>query len=515
MKKNKCIGIDIGGTNTDAVLIDERQRIIAKNKVPTQSAIEEGVESVLRGLLSPLKNFDKDSVEGIFIGTTQATNAILELKDLNRVGVLRIAGHQPETLKCCASWPQEHRRHIFVGCRTLDGGYECDGRPITPFDARQAKEAIQELIDRGAESLAINGVFSPLHPEQEQECARIIQDVGGKDFPYTLSSQIGGIGFIERENAAILNSALKKSLKKGFQNIEKIKSQLGFECPLWITQNDGSITRVAHAMEYPLLTISSGPTNSFVGASKLASLQDAIVVDIGGTSTDIGMIQEGYPKHSMHHANIGGISLHFRMPDVIALAIGGGSYIEMRDHEIRIGPQSVGRDLFQKAQLFGGSFLTLTDAAYAAGYMDMPQAMAPTLSSQQGKEILEQVLNKMRDGISKMQGKRKDLPVIVVGGGASLLSIKSNQIIPENYNVANAYGAALAEISCTIERVVVLDDREKILDEMKEHALQLAIERGADPYHTKIVDRVIIPYHYMPNPLARVSMKASGKRALV
>ena len=123
----------------------------------------------------------------------------------------------------------------------------------------------------------------------------------------------------------MLNSALKNVIATGFASIEDVLKQLNLKASLWLTQNNGSLLSLSEALEFPIKTIGAGPTNSFMGASRLCGINEAIVVDIGGTSTDIGIVEGGYARSSLQAAAIGGVALHFAMPDMISLALGGGS----------------------------------------------------------------------------------------------------------------------------------------------------------------------------------------------
>ncbi len=507
------IGMDIGGTHTDAVLVNSTGEIIAKHKTWTTTPLEIGALKAIEQLLLHYPK-DRREIEGLFIGTTHATNAILECQDLFRVGVIRLSGQRPQNLDCCYFWPENLYKTVFTSCITIDGGYRCDGKEINAFDRKQAEMAAKQLVEEGAEAIAIVGAFSPIFNAQEIACQEAVSQILGPDFPISLSHQIGGIGFIERENATVLNAALKKTMGIGFKHLEQIKIKCGLSCPLWITQNDGSILDIQEAINFPLLTLSSGPTNSFVGASKLSQVQDAIIVDIGGTSTDIGMIKNGYPRRSMHNVNIGGVVLNFRMPDVLALSIGGGSYVDLKGDAIIIGPKSSGKNLKQEAQVFGGDTLTLTDAAIAAGCLSIKDGKNVRIPEKEGKRVIALMQEKIEYGISKMKGNNINIPIVIVGGGAPFMSFlqPENVFFPKHFDVANAYGSALAEISFLLDTTVSLSNREATLTKLKEEAIEAAIKKGADPSRTNIVDVTIWPYHYMPGELARVVIKASGKR---
>lgn len=326
MKNSYIIGVDIGGTNTDAVLVDQNQKIICAVKTTTTNDISIGFSTALNQLLKQ-SGILPETIQGIFLGTTHATNAILQKKDLFRVGVIRIAGQSPEALPVAYSWPKDLKEAVIVGSETINGGFECHGGPLTALCKDETRRAIQRLFDKQIESIAIVGVFSPLNAEQEQIVSNLVCEVFGDNFPISVSHEIGGIGFIERENSTILNASLKRVMRQGFCSLQAACLKLNLICPLMITQNDGSLIEMTRAIDYPVLTISAGPTNSFIGGARLSNLENVIVVDIGGTSTDVGFVRGGFPMRSLNKSNIGGVSLNFSMPDVLSVALGGGSII--------------------------------------------------------------------------------------------------------------------------------------------------------------------------------------------
>jgi len=503
------IGVDIGGTNTDAVLMNRDQHIIAKVKTATTEPISYGFSKAIRSLLEK-GNLPKTQIQSVLLGTTQATNAILQHRDLFRVGIIRIAGHHPDSLPSGSQWPQGLKSSVIAGTETIDGGFQCNGRPITPFNPQQARAAIDRLIYQGAESFAVVGVFSPLNSSQEQQVAEMIDHL-----PVSLSSEIGGVGFIERENSTILNAALKKVMAKGFKELQQVCESLSLTCPLLITQNDGSLITMERAIDYPILTISAGPTNSFRGAARLAGVDQAVIIDIGGTSSDAGLIINSFPRRSLSTSTIGGVRLNFPMPDVLSIGLGGGSCVTSCGSAYTIGPQSVAKDLWKEAQAFGGKQLTLTDAALVLGNLAIPDAnpAAIQITNKQAKVILDQALGQIERLTTLMRGENTKLPVVVVGGGATLFESHKSSL-PEYYDVANAYGAALAEVSGTIDTVVSLTNRAQVLEKLQQEACEHAIRQGAEERSLRLVDQQIIPFHYVPNHMARVIIRASGKRQL-
>lgn len=511
--KQFTVGVDIGGTNTDAVIIDEKNMILALAKTTTTEPIVKGFTAVIDQILKKTA-ISPHEISGIFVGTTHATNALLQRKDLFRVGVLRISGSCGDSIPTAYDWPKELKNKIVAGSVSVKGGFYCDGRAMAQIQKDEVKKAIHKLFACGMESVAIIGTYASINKDQEIEVSELVREIGGFDFPVTLSSDLGGINFLERENASLLNAALKKSIHVGFQQLSEALVVLGFTCPLYLTQNNGTILTLENALQFPVLTISAGPTNSFVGASKLSGLNNAIVADIGGTSTDVGIVIDGFARSSVNSSMMGGVKLCFQMPDVQSIALGGGSKISIHEKMISVGPQSVANDVMRTAQAFGGNVLTLTDIAILNGlHIEGADASKIRCTPKDVKRIfayIEQQLDSLR---MRVGGKQAHLPFVLVGGGAHLLRdtfIAEKCIIPDSASVANAYGAALAEISGTIDTVVCLKDREEVLAKLQDTAKRIAVEKGASLERVRIIEQHITPYHYLPKPLARVRITAAG-----
>ena len=426
------IGIDIGGTNTDAVLVDANDKIACATKTTTTEDISHSFNNVLQKLMEKSHIRSKE-IEGVFVGTTHATNALLQKKDLCRVGVIRIAGHFPEMLPPAFGWPHELKESILAGVETINGGFQCDGSSLSPFCQEEAVRAIHNLCLQGVESIAIVCVFSPFNEKEEQQVADLIRQIKGDSFPITLSCEVGSIGFIERENSALLNACLTQVMRKGFSKLQSICHKMGITAPLMITQNDGSLIDIEDAIKFPVLTISAGPTNSFIGGAKLANISSAIVVDIGGTSTDVGLVRNGFPIRSLNLSNVGGVALNFPMPDVLSIAMGGGSVITIKDSHPTIGSMSIAKNLTKDSISFGGDQLTLTDVALSLGQIVIPHATTIHLPQELQDSVFKHASKKIHQLIIKMRGEHSHLPVIFVGGGAALFPscyLEDNVSIP-------------------------------------------------------------------------------------
>jgi N-methylhydantoinase A/oxoprolinase/acetone carboxylase beta subunit len=155
------------------------------------------------------------------------------------------------------------------------------------------------------------------------------------------------MGLLERENATIMNACLRELATHIVAAFHAALAELGIDAPVYLSQNDGTLMSVDFVERYPVATFASGPTNSMRGAAFLSGLADCTVVDIGGTTSDVGILQAGFPREASVAVDIGGIRTNFRMPDVLSLGIGGGSHVSGAE----VGPQSVGYELTSRARL--------------------------------------------------------------------------------------------------------------------------------------------------------------------
>ncbi|MCX7121972.1 MAG: hydantoinase/oxoprolinase family protein [Gammaproteobacteria bacterium] len=514
IKINQCrIGIDVGGTTVDFALVDSNDYLIDSRKILITKELNQCVTDGLNYFIEK-HMINREYCKSIHIGTTLAVNSLLELKSLYRVGVLRLAGHQPD-LAPASDFPDLHKNIILAGYKTVSGGREFDNKEITPLQESEIIMAVNQLIEAGAESLAVIGTFSPLYPSEEKRVREIItQKIPlACAMPITLSHQLGGLDFIERENSVIINAALKKVIKKNFITLQKTLNDMGFHCPVLITQNNGTLFSLDEAIEFPVKTISSGPTNSLVGACKLTHLRNAIVVDIGGTSTDIGIVENGFPRYSSLGSVISGIPFNFLVPDIHALALGGGSIIHENSGEYTIESESIGAKIFSQSKTFLGKYLTLFDVGNVLLNLQHPNGVIPDLNFTAAETIMKEYLHKISAVINTMTDHEK-LPIVLVGGGSQNIPenlLGENFVRPKHYQVANAYGAALAEISATIDTIVNLDENsESTILGLEKEALREAITKGASSLDVRIIEKSLLPFYYMPKKMTRVIVTASG-----
>ena len=511
------LGIDVGGTNTDAVLIDENLNIVADIKHPTSSDIYDGIVGAVREVLRQ-SNVDRRQIRQAMLGTTQCTNAIVERKHLAPIGILRIGAPATLGIQPMVDWAEDIRK-IAVGSVVVGGGFEYDGKELAPFDDEAAKEFFLDMKGKGVKSIAISCVFSTVRNDHELAAAKLCREVMGDDVHISISSEIGSMGLIERENATILNAALWQVAERFTEGFAKSLAEEGItDADVYLSQNDGTLMTMEHARRYPILTIACGPTNSIRGASYLSSLKDAIVIDVGGTTTDLGVIQNGFPRESSVAVTIGGVRTNFRMPDVVSIGLGGGSIVRQHpDGTVTVGPDSVGYEITEKAMVFGGDVMTATDIAVRLGMVrlgdtdrvrDIPKELA--------EKAMDAIRILIEDAIDAMKVSSADSDVILVGGGSIILSEKlegaAAVVKPEHFGCANAIGSAISKVSGTYEKLINYDEvpREQALMQAKNDAVEIAVEAGAIRETVEIIEVEDVPLAYYPGNTNRVKIKAAG-----
>jgi len=508
------IGIDVGGTNTDAVLM-EGSRVVAGLKSPTTEDVSTGVKEALRQLKPAIAG---SKIASLVIGTTQFTNAFVQGKGLTRVAVLRIGSPATHALPPLCAWPERLLSAIGDFRTIVGGGHNVDGRRIAALDETAIATFAREMRRRGISAASVTSVFAPATPDDERRAAEIILNEAPDTF-LTMSHTTGRLGLLERENAATMNASLAALSKKVVRSFEEAIESVGLDCPFYISQNDGTVLDSATVAAYPVLTFASGPTNSMRGAALLSGAKDAIIADIGGTTSDIGAISNGYPRESTVSSDIGGVKTNFRMPDVFALGLGGGSLVEEAP-DLRIGPISIGHALHTEALVFGGKTLTASDIVVAAGLADFgDRRRVAHLDAKFIAESLELMNVMFEAAVEKMRTSNAEIPIILVGGGVSLISRRkfgpSEIVIPENSGVANAVGAALAQIGGEFDQIVLYADepRDRAVSRAKAEATATAISRGAVVSSIEIVDIEEVPLSYVDGDAVRLRVKAVGNFA--
>jgi N-methylhydantoinase A/oxoprolinase/acetone carboxylase beta subunit len=509
------LGVDVGGTNTDAVIVSGA-KILGTAKVTTTPAVTDGVVAAARAALEA-SHVRADEVRAVMVGTTHFTNALVERQGLAPTAIVRLGLPATTSVPPFADWPVDLAAAVGAHAHLVGGGHEFDGREIAPLDEAALAETGRTLHQAGVRAVAVVGVFSAVVDAHERRAAAIL----ARAMPgaaISLSHEIGRVGLLERENATALNACLAPLAARTIESIARAIASVAPTARLYLTQNDGTLMRADDAKRTPVLTVASGPTNSMRGAAFLSGMRDAIVVDVGGTTTDVGAVVRGFPREASVAVRVAGVRPNFRMPDLVSIGLGGGSLVA--DGGARVGPRSVGAALAREARVFGGSTLTATDIAVAGRRADIGDAArVRDLDDALVRRALGTIDAAIADAIDKAKTTARAVSLVLVGGGSVLVSDAltgvSRVTRPAHFAVANAVGAAIAEVSGEIDRVFSLEaiGREEALAEARAEALQRAVAAGASEAGLEIVELEEVPLAYLPSNAVRIRAKAVGALA--
>ncbi|SJL08135.1 related to D-amino acid hydantoin hydrolase (hydantoinase) [Armillaria ostoyae] len=512
------IGVDVGGTNTDSVIVDlskthdpETRGIVASFKHATTVNVTDGIEAAVRKVLTDA-NIDPrgGKVLSLTIGTTHFINAVVQsdARRLQKVAIVRLAAPYTAEVPPFVDFPENLKKLMNGHYAIINGGLQMQVRDL---QAEVVEQAIQ-IKAKGLKNVVVIGVFSPLDVSGSNEYK--VRDILAKELGPAVniicSRDVGQVGFLERENASILNASITAFAQHTIRGFERAMKRLGLTCPLYITQNDGTLTTAADAARLPIRTFSSGATNSMRGASYLAGIdlkskegtgKGMLVVDVGGTTTDVGMLlPSGFPRQAAAFIEVGGVRTNFSMPDISSIGLGGGSRVRAEDTKVTVGPDSVGLYLTRDAKVFGGDILTATDIAVRAGKKDIGDASLVSASV-----------------VDRMKTSPEDCTLLLVGGGSiivpSALAGVKEIILPPFHSVANAVGAAIAIVSGEIDTIEILQGKSlpDTLERIKVEAMAKAVEAGADPQTTRIAEVNVLPVQYVTNQATRIIVKAIGE----
>lgn len=526
--KDLRIGFDVGGTFTDGVVV-KGSDILVKTKTLTTEDVTTGIINALDKLLLSEK-VNSDKIGMISLGTTHTTNAIIERKGLNKVGIFRLGLPGTTAIPPLTGWPENlqeaigGKKNVYM----IYGGSEYDGRDIAPLDEISIANACKKMKGQ-IDSVAITGIFSPTKPDHELRAAQIVSDELGENINISLSHRIASISILERENSTILNASVISCMRRAVKALRDAMHKKDIEAPLFIVQNDGSVMSADFAIDYPIFTVASGPAASVRGAVYLSGIEDGAVVDVGGTSTDVAYIVKGFPRESSITVNIGGVKTNIRCPDLMSIALGGGTIVKTRGQNVyALGPESVGYNLVRMGKSYGGPLLTVHDVAVAAGILtskleifDTDYVTHLTKLNSVPKETINQarllINSTVATAIDQMKTSAGKVPAIFVGGGAMLIPTDlegvTEVITPEHFEVGGAIGTTISEIGAYAEGVVDLEkeNRNEAISLITEKAKDNAHNAGADRNLVQIVDIEEIPFTYMPGKCEKIRIRVKGK----
>jgi len=326
------LGIDTGGTYTDGVLLEyhSRQVLAAHKSLTTKRDFSIGIENVIEGI----RIKDPTAIQMVSISTTLATNAIAEGKG-KRVALLLI-GYDPDLI----STFKMEGRFATPNYYFFDGGHDLYGREKKPLDLAAILARVNEIRNQ-VDAIAVSAYFSPLNPEHENRTFRAISSIC--DLPVVLGHQLSTkLGSVERATTAALNASLLAVLQDFVIAVRRAMERRQIDAPLMVVRGDGTLMSDEFAARTPVETIHSGPAASAIGGRFLSQLDSALVVDVGGTTTDIALIEGGQVTVSKEGATVSDFKTSVRAANLLSIALGGDSHITWGpEKEIVVGPERV------------------------------------------------------------------------------------------------------------------------------------------------------------------------------
>jgi N-methylhydantoinase A/oxoprolinase/acetone carboxylase beta subunit len=326
------LGIDTGGTYTDGVLMEyESRRVLATHKsLTTKRDFAIGIERVIEGIAIE----DPSRIKMVSISTTLATNSIAEGKG-KRVALILI-GYDPELV---ANYQME-QRFATPQFSYFRGGHDLYGREKAELDLPGILAHVSKIKDQ-VDAIALSSYFSPLNPEHENRAWAAISRIC--DLPIVLGHQLSTrLGSVERATTAALNASLLAVLQDFVLAVRRAMERRRIVAPLMVVRGDGTLMSDEFAARTPVETIHSGPAASAIGGRFLSGLDNALVVDVGGTTTDLALILDGQVTVSPEGATVGGYKTSVQAANLLSIALGGDSHITYaRDGQLAVGPERV------------------------------------------------------------------------------------------------------------------------------------------------------------------------------
>jgi len=486
------IGLDVGGTHTDVVLLDN-DGLIKEIKVLTDPS--DLFNSVLAGLTAITEDIDPEKIHRIVLSTTLTTNAIVQNK-LPAVGMIVAGGPgiDPEFYRTNANY------FAVAGC------IDHRGREIEPINTDEINHIVAHLTKEGIQQVGVVGKFSVRNPSHESEISEILQKSFEKVF---MGHRISGnLNFARRIATTFLNASVYPIHKEFYQAVQKSLEAKGLGLPMRLLKADGGNMKFESSIEYPAQTILSGPAASVMGAVAFGPQEeDTLVMDIGGTTTDMAVLINRAPVLNPLGIKLGTHKTLIRSLETFSIGLGGDSAVKVNDGKLYVGPERLG-----PAMAYGGPTPTPTDALFilkdiADGSREKAVAGLEPLAKVLGfsvkafaAEILDvtckKILSAARQLIYRINSKPvytvhelqegyvvRPKTILVLGGPAPyfagyLESISDYRVrIVPRWKVANAIGAALARTTC---QVTFFADTERRVAEAPEENFNRQIDNTFD-----------------------------------
>ncbi len=392
------IGIDTGGTYTDAVLMDDTTVLASAKSLTTREDLGLGIS---RALQKVLDGAQASAIDFVSLSTTLATNAIVEGQG-GRVALVLI-GFEPEALnRAGLGEAMQGQPVIFV-----DGGHKATGEPRCALDAESLRQQITDVhAHTGVDAVAISAFFAVRNPEHEIQARDIVHEATG--LPVSCGFELASrLDAPRRALTAAINARLIPVLAQLMQRAQATLDDLGVAAPLMVVKGDGSLMRAVVAARSPVETILSGPAASVVGARFISGEQDVIVADMGGTTTDIAFLDAGQPRLSTLGAQVGGYQTMVSAVQVHTCGLGGDSWVryDRETKDLALGPTRVVPLCITAAQY--PDTLTVMQDVIDGGYLRTHDGLFAT--RREGVADIKKMSSKQRD----LWARLGDAPVSV------------------------------------------------------------------------------------------------------
>lgn len=258
------MGVDVGGSHTDAVLLDENLCCVHGVKVPTTANVDSGIREAVERL-GKESGIHPRQVKLATLGTTHCANAVVERKNLSRVGMIRIGAPATRSVPPMVGWPEDLKKAIGSVYFLVRGGREYNGTPIVPLDLEEIRHACRQMKGL-VDAVAITAVFAPTDPADEDLAAEIVREELGASIPVTRSGELAGLGLLDRENATILNAALNRTANRVIEGFRRALEQAGMQANIFFGQNDGTMMPEKMARRFPIRMIACRSCSFFAGS---------------------------------------------------------------------------------------------------------------------------------------------------------------------------------------------------------------------------------------------------------
>ncbi len=325
------LGIDTGGTYTDAVLLNETDGVLASAKSPTtRHDLTVGIRNAVQKLLLQ----DHPQISLVSLSSTLATNALVEGKG-SPAGLILIG--YPENLLADEAFAGVQSKNVLI---RIDGGHLISGDEQAPLDHNALKAAVHAHAGN-VTAFAVSGYFGVRNPSHELTAKALIKEM--TDLPVTCGHELTtSLNAPRRAVTALLNARLIPLIYGLIHAVKKVLLDFHIHAPLMVVKGDGSLISAETALDRPLETILSGPAASVIGAQYLTGLADALVIDMGGTTSDMAVLKNGTIMCSKDRAAVGGFHPMISSIDILTRGIGGDSEIRInKNSDLTIGPHRV------------------------------------------------------------------------------------------------------------------------------------------------------------------------------